>query len=181
MLSIFLRSHYALTVVIVVVVIIVVGAIVAVRLVAVVRLGHGVRALAEHAGVEIERARRGAHGLRGGRAADELDAREDADAAWQQHGVALQLHVAFLTTLRARLVPIVRRLTHRLVVDVVEQAVLGYEQRVRLERSFETTVRLDPLLALALLLAELAPLLDLVVAVRLDDVPDVLLRVRLLV
>jgi hypothetical protein len=37
--------------------------------------------------------------------ADELDAREQRDSAWQQHGEAAHLHVPFLASGRAGLIP----------------------------------------------------------------------------
>ena len=68
-------------------------------------------------------------------AADKLDAGEDVDAAGQQHGEALDAHAALAARLAGRAVPVVEVHALRLVVDVVEEAVLGHEQRVALERS----------------------------------------------
>ena len=68
-------------------------------------------------------------------AADELDAGEDVDAAGEQHGEALDAHAALAARPARRAVPLVEVHALRLVVDVVEQAVLGHEQSVALERS----------------------------------------------
>ena len=68
-------------------------------------------------------------------AADKLDAGEDVDAAGEQHGEALDAHAALAARVARRAVPVVEVHALRLVVDVVEEAVLGHEQRVALEGS----------------------------------------------
>jgi hypothetical protein len=65
--------------------------------------------------------------------ADELDAREQRDSAWQKHGEAAHLHVAFLTGCGSGLVPSDKWPAARCIVDVIEEAALGYEKCVRLE------------------------------------------------
>ncbi len=90
-------------------------------------------------GLVRERDCGGGGGLRlvlvGGGAADELDAREDVDAAGQQHGEALDAHAAVGAGGGGRPVPGVEVPAARLVVHVVEETVLGHEQRVALERA----------------------------------------------
>ena len=66
-------------------------------------------------------------------AADKLDAGEDVDAAGEQHGEALDAHAALAARVARRAVPVVEVHALRLVVDVVEEAVLGHEQGVALE------------------------------------------------
>ena len=68
-----------------------------------------------------------------GRAADELDAGEDVDPAGQEHGEALDPHAALLARAGRGLVPAVKVPAPRLVVAVVEEAVLRDEEGVRLE------------------------------------------------
>lgn len=69
------------------------------------------------------------------RTADELDAGEQRNAARQQHGETAHLHAAILAGGRPRLVPAGERPAARRIVDVIEQAALGHQQRVRLERA----------------------------------------------
>ena len=71
-------------------------------------------------------------GLLGG-AADKLHAAEDVDAAGEQHGEAAELHAAVPAGAARRGVPLVEVPALGLVVDVVKQAVLRHQQRVRLE------------------------------------------------
>lgn len=70
------------------------------------------------------------------RTAHELDAWEEGDAARQQHGEAPHLHSAVLTSQGASLIPPHERPAPGRIVDVIEQAALGHQQRVRLEWSF---------------------------------------------
>lgn len=70
------------------------------------------------------------------RAAHELDAGEQRDAAGQQHGEATHLHVPVLAGGRPGLVPPDERPAPGRVVDVVEEATLGHQERIRLERAF---------------------------------------------
>jgi len=67
------------------------------------------------------------------RAADELDAAEDVDAAGQEHGEAAHAHVAVGAGGGGRAVPLVEVPTPAGVVHVVEEAVLGHQERVALE------------------------------------------------
>ena len=72
-------------------------------------------------------------GLEG--AADELDAGEDVDAAGQQHREALDPHAAITASAGGSPVPLVKVPAPGLVVDVVEETVLGDQESVALERS----------------------------------------------
>ena len=64
-------------------------------------------------------------GLEG--AADELDAGEDVDAAGEEHGEALHPHAAITAGPGGGPVPLVKVPAPGLVVDVVEETVLGHE------------------------------------------------------
>ena len=66
-------------------------------------------------------------------AADEFDSREQRYATRQQHGEAAQGEVAVQTRLRSGDIPTVKLPALGLVVNVVEQAVFWYQQRVALE------------------------------------------------
>lgn len=70
------------------------------------------------------------------RAAHELDPREEADAAGQQHGEAPQLQAPLLAGAARSHVPPAELPAVALVVDVVEQAALRHQQGVRLEGAF---------------------------------------------
>lgn len=70
------------------------------------------------------------------RTAHELNTWEEGDATRQQHGEAAHLHSAILTSERTSLIPPHERPAPGRVVDVIEQAALGHQQRVRLEWSF---------------------------------------------
>ena len=67
--------------------------------------------------------------------ADELDAVEFVDAARLEDGEVLQLEVARAARLQCRAVPVRVGRTETRVVNVVEHAVLGHQQRVALERT----------------------------------------------
>lgn len=69
------------------------------------------------------------------RTADELDATEEGDAAGQQHGERAELEAALLAGVAGGRVPPGEGPAVALVVDVVEEAVLGNEKGVRLERT----------------------------------------------
>uniref|UniRef100_A0A6B0V9H9 Uncharacterized protein n=1 Tax=Ixodes ricinus TaxID=34613 RepID=A0A6B0V9H9_IXORI len=114
-------------------------------------------------------------------AADKLHPREDIHSAGEEHGKAAQAHGASLAAVGSRLVPVVKALAHALVVDVVEEAVLGHQQGVTLEVPFQAPVRLHPVAATAAAtsLPHLAPTLHVVVATRLHNVADVPLWVHL--
>ena len=73
------------------------------------------------------------------RTADELDAAEEGNAAGQEHGEGAQLEFSFLARDSCRGIPSAERPAVALVVNVVEKAVLWYQQGVRLERSFWKT------------------------------------------
>jgi len=68
-------------------------------------------------------------------AADELDAREDVDAAGQQHGEAADAHSAVVAGARGRAIPLVEVPTAACVVHVVEETMLRDEESITLERS----------------------------------------------
>ena len=72
-------------------------------------------------------------GLEG--AADELDAGEDVNAAGQEHREALYPHAAVAAGSGCSPVPLVKVPAPGLVVDMIEEAVLGHEQGVALEWS----------------------------------------------
>ena len=72
-------------------------------------------------------------------AADKLHAAEHINTAGQEHGKAAQLHGAVAAGRLRSPVPLVKVPAAGLVVDVVEQTVLGHEQRVRLERPLKTS------------------------------------------
>jgi len=69
------------------------------------------------------------------RTADELDSGEERNAARKEHGEGAQDEVPLKAALRGRLVPARELPAARLVVHVVEQARLRYQQGVALERS----------------------------------------------
>ena len=67
--------------------------------------------------------------------ANELDAREDIDAAGQEHGEAANAELAISAGARGRVVPGVKVLAPRLVVHVVKETVLGHQKSIALERT----------------------------------------------
>jgi hypothetical protein len=69
-------------------------------------------------------------GLEG--AADELDAREDVDAAGKEHGEALHPHAAIPAGSGGSPVPLVKVPAPGLVVDVIEETVLRHQECVTL-------------------------------------------------
>ncbi len=68
-----------------------------------------------------------------GWAAHELDAAEDIDAAWEEHGEGAELHAAVSAGAARGRVPLVEVPAFCLVMNVVKQAMLGYQEGVRLE------------------------------------------------
>lgn len=70
------------------------------------------------------------------RAADKFNAREQGNAAWQQHGEAAHLHATFLACGSTSLIPSHKWPATRCIVNMIEQAAFGDEQGVRLEWSF---------------------------------------------
>lgn len=68
-------------------------------------------------------------------AAHKLDAREQRNAARQQHGEAAHLHAALLARSRSRLVPAAERPAARRIMNVIEEAAFRHEECVRLEWS----------------------------------------------
>lgn len=70
------------------------------------------------------------------RAADELDPREEADTAGQQHGETPQLQASLLAGAPGGHIPPAKLPAVALVMDMVEQAALRHQQGVRLEGAF---------------------------------------------
>lgn len=68
--------------------------------------------------------------------ADELDAWEQWNSAWQQHCKTAHLHITFLACRSASLIPSNKRPTTWCIVDMIEQAAFWHQQSVRLEWSF---------------------------------------------
>lgn len=68
--------------------------------------------------------------------ADKLHAREDGDAAGQEHGKATHLHASLLAGGCSGLVPPHKRPAAGGIVDVIEETALRHQQGVRLEWSF---------------------------------------------
>ena len=72
-------------------------------------------------------------------AADKLNAAEHINSTGQEHGEAAQFHGAVAAGGLRSPVPLVKVPAAGLVVDVVEQTVLGHEQSVRLEGPLKTS------------------------------------------